>query len=265
MKHQILSYESVCNVGDAVQHIAMTELLQRIQPDAEILNVDRARCDLASEDSLFIVNGWLGENCPGCGVNTLFAGVFVATPDNFQWIRRSRFPVGARDPATRAAMARRGIDAEFVGCATMTLRRFDGERAGVYSVDAGSHSRGMLLTHNATPGWGAQLVEARRLLDVYRSAELVITSRLHVALPCLAFGTPVIVIAPVNSGDTLDRFTLLDALGVRYGRESVIDVRWWSERYETFIKEIVSNAAPVHRIPAGTSPERAPVIFSPSK
>lgn len=38
--------------------------------------------------------------------------------------------------------------------------------------------------------------EAKRLLKIYADAELVVTSRIHVALPCLAFGTPVIFIHP---------------------------------------------------------------------
>lgn len=36
--------------------------------------------------------------------------------------------------------------------------------------------------------------KARRLLSAYANARLVITSRLHAALPCLAFGTPVLFI-----------------------------------------------------------------------
>ncbi len=38
--------------------------------------------------------------------------------------------------------------------------------------------------------------EAKRLLKIYADAELVVTSRIHVALPCLAFGTPVIFVHP---------------------------------------------------------------------
>ena len=38
--------------------------------------------------------------------------------------------------------------------------------------------------------------KAEELLSLYASAKLVVTSRIHVALPCLAFGTPVIFIRP---------------------------------------------------------------------
>ncbi|MGB1269887.1 MAG: polysaccharide pyruvyl transferase family protein [Flavobacteriaceae bacterium] len=45
-------------------------------------------------------------------------------------------------------------------------------------------------------GQTAKFSEAERLLKIYANAELVVTSRIHVALPCLAFGTPVIFIQP---------------------------------------------------------------------
>ena len=46
--------------------------------------------------------------------------------------------------------------------------------------------------------------EAKRLLSIYASAELVVTSRIHVALPCLAFGTPVIFIKPERDVERFD-------------------------------------------------------------
>ncbi|WP_318476252.1 polysaccharide pyruvyl transferase family protein [Photobacterium leiognathi] len=50
---------------------------------------------------------------------------------------------------------------------------------------------------------------AESFLNEYANAELVITSRIHVALPCLAFGTPVLFI---NPGMDTSRFPGLDSL-----------------------------------------------------
>ena len=50
--------------------------------------------------------------------------------------------------------------------------------------------------------WQEQWAGAMKCLDLYRKARAVYTSRLHVILPCLAFGTPV-----VFTGDR--RFSLL--------------------------------------------------------
>ncbi|HED12557.1 MAG TPA: hypothetical protein ENI62_02710 [Gammaproteobacteria bacterium] len=38
----------------------------------------------------------------------------------------------------------------------------------------------------------AKFQQARQLIDLYSQAKLVLTSRIHCALPCLALGTPVI-------------------------------------------------------------------------
>ena len=46
--------------------------------------------------------------------------------------------------------------------------------------------------------------EGERLLSIYASAKLVVTSRIHVALPCLAFGTPVIFIRPNRDIERFD-------------------------------------------------------------
>tara|TARA_Y100001933_G_scaffold260600_1_gene312988 strand:+ start:6375 stop:7475 length:1101 start_codon:yes stop_codon:yes gene_type:complete len=40
----------------------------------------------------------------------------------------------------------------------------------------------------------SKMLKARRLLKEYATAELVVTSRIHCALPCLALGTPVIFV-----------------------------------------------------------------------
>jgi len=47
---------------------------------------------------------------------------------------------------------------------------------------------------------------AKDMLQKYSTAELVITSRIHCALPCLAMGTPVIYINGFDSFDDTCRF-----------------------------------------------------------
>jgi hypothetical protein len=55
-----------------------------------------------------------------------------------------------------------------------------------------------------------RLSRARELLARYSSAKLIITSRLHCALPCLALGTPVLLLRPGIESDP--RFTGLREL-----------------------------------------------------
>jgi polysaccharide pyruvyl transferase WcaK-like protein len=38
------------------------------------------------------------------------------------------------------------------------------------------------------------MLKAQEMLDAYAQAKMVVTTRLHCALPCLAFGTPVLFV-----------------------------------------------------------------------
>jgi len=58
-------------------------------------------------------------------------------------------------------------------------------RIGLFFLNIGSN----ILTNNSI-----KLDNAEKLLDRYARAKLVLTSRLHCALPCLALGTPVVFI-----------------------------------------------------------------------
>jgi hypothetical protein len=89
-----------------------------------------------------------------------------------------------------------------------------GARRGVYSVDCAGP--GEALTHQLSREVTVdeQWALATDLLARYRRAEAVHTSRLHVALPCLAFGTPVWIADPQRGAWHLERFSLPEELGV---------------------------------------------------
>jgi hypothetical protein len=230
-------YESG-NLGDAIQSVA----LERLLPEVRYVWRHDGLCE---GPGTYVVNGWLGSNKPPVdNADCLFAGVFVNdTEANYEWMRRSRFSeIGARDPVTVIWCADRGIRTILLGCATLTLNRYDGPRSGVLAVDT-DHAGAERMTHwiyRKTP-WEDQQSLAQAYLERYRQAELVVTSRLHVALPCLAFGTPVIVRDPIGSdGMTIRRFSLLDAIGLRYGVPQVIDVSRWADGFKAFLRRHLS-------------------------
>lgn len=129
-------------------------------------------------------------------------------------------PIGCRDLATLETLQSEGINAYFSGCLTLTLKTApaDRPRKDIIIVDpnldipelfraipSALQSRVVYLTHQtdlrAPPA--LRMNTAADLLERYAQAHLVITSRLHCALPCLAFGTPVLFIPP---GHDLRRF-----------------------------------------------------------
>jgi hypothetical protein len=234
MTFQVHRYRETWNIGDAIQTIA----LQRLLPSVNYVWRD---IDSPMPETPFIVNGWLGNNQPPVGnPNCLFAGVYVhSNEDNYRWIKNSQYAeIGARDPATVMWCADRKIRASLGGCATLTFDRYHGPRRGVYAVDAEAPNATSISHDIGDMEWETQLSLARDLLLRYMRAELVVTSRLHVALPCLAFGTPVIITDPMKWGhrERNRRFSILDAIGVRYGTPYVQDVSDWRSRYVGFLE-----------------------------
>jgi hypothetical protein len=130
---------------------------------------------------------------------------------------RKYAPIGCRDISTSQRFEKNSIDSYFSGCLTLTLNRdrfSSSARSGVLIVDPlsdlpgrnwrerllvrlpGSISKGVKRLSHITFSRNclSKLKLAEELLQAYASAELVVTSRLHVVFPCLAFGTPVILI-----------------------------------------------------------------------
>jgi len=125
---------------------------------------------------------------------------------------RSYGPVGARDTFTHRVLEEHGVPSYFSGCLTLTIanpyKNEDRDNI-VYVVDLPSNVEKIIrrqckmpvvrLTHHgkdpsAFSGDQELLSRAEILLDQYQRAKCVITSRLHVAMPCLAFETPVVLV-----------------------------------------------------------------------
>lgn len=229
--HRLLTYWNTGNLGDVLQTIALSRLL----PPA--LGIPRSRLpEQLHTDKLLVANGWhrWPREAPADDANCLFAGIHCAE-SHVPWVRQSRFPAGARDPFTHAVLQRAGIPSVILGCATLTLPRHDGPRDGVLSVDfpggPGTH-----LSHGLKPGapFAAQWELGLRALDRYRRAAEVHTMRLHVALPCLALGTPV---AFHRAKFQPERHSLLEFLGLEFGKLQQLDVTPQRDRFIAFLRE----------------------------
>jgi hypothetical protein len=127
----------------------------------------------------------------------------VANNSSFKdWLRSSvknqGFPAMARDTSTMNFLRNLGIDCEFGGCVTQTLKPYNGIRSGVVSFDAPDEiakSCDAVYTQNVPHlrniSYEERLKLAAERIDVYKSAEHIHTSRIHTYLPCKALGTPV--------------------------------------------------------------------------
>lgn len=138
---------------------------------------------------------------------------------------KSQAPIGARDTKTLAFLRENGIQALFSACMTMTLSLPKMKRDGsvlIVDVDAEKQLKGLvpdsvldksifltqkLLGQDADDNVLRFVLAFERLL-AYSRARLVITNRLHVAMPCVALGTPVIFVhgktLPGGGGNRMD-------------------------------------------------------------
>jgi hypothetical protein len=127
-------------------------------------------------------------------------------------------PIGCRDTATLDFFQRNGIQAFFSGCLTLLLKRPNKKRTtrrNIYLVDVKHEVESMLPSEIQHKGIRIQhdmvgdlmndtlhrFQSAFRLIELYSEAKLVITQRIHCALPCVAMGIPVVFInSPLMPG-----------------------------------------------------------------
>lgn len=218
IEYGVLTARDSHNVGDEIQSIAVERLLPRID-----VRIDRM--DLASYRSrvptLLVMNGWFAppsmEWPPSDDILPVFYG-FHAT-DTLHWrstmvspvlrvYYKKHAPLGCRDNVTREAFESLGVDAFTTWCATLTLERRErgpsGPTGKVFLVNAdfvpvpwSIRRRAVRINHRIDHSFdpATRRAMAEELLEKYRSeARLVITTKLHCAMPCAAMGIPTVFI-----------------------------------------------------------------------
>jgi hypothetical protein len=125
--------------------------------------------------------------------------------DSINFYKKNQ-PIGCRDMHTTDLLNKLGVKAYFSGCLTLTLKRPDVPKndsillvdcdPSVVSQIQKSFNQIKIVSPIIKPDTLNREFLAELLLEEYAKAKLVITSRLHCALPCLAFKTPVIFIHP---------------------------------------------------------------------
>jgi hypothetical protein len=217
------------NIGDDFQTLAA---LQNLPSAARLFDRDRLDKVWSLRAYRTICNGWFMYRPdrwpPSRSIDPLITSVHLSQRIT-QWNRKQIPPrdcllsgsnreylmeqarrngVGARDLNTLRALQEAGVPAYFSGCLTLTIRPPEGitRTEVVYEVDLPDEVSSALASRLRVPTTKLShkipidMAEAdrRKLLDqlhrTYATAALVITRRLHVALPCLAMGTPVLMI-----------------------------------------------------------------------
>lgn len=208
------------NVGDDFQSLAAALHL----PEPASFFIEREKVQEWSREvpATLIMNGWFSYSTqswpPAPSINPIFVGFHVterfkpAVAQHVEYMKRYA-PIGARDAATTAFLQSLGVAAETTHCLTLTFpTRAHSPKAGkVFIVDAEEiaiprelRAGAVKMTHVMPPlNHDVTLPFARQLLQKYRDeARLVITTRLHAALPCIAMGIPVVFFGDPADGRT---------------------------------------------------------------
>lgn len=225
MKYGVVAYSNSINMGDEVQSVAAKRLLPQVD-----YYIDRSEINskVYEDEIKLICNGWFTDSPvnwpPAENIIPLFISFHITSSNksirflpskNLREYYHQYGPVGCRDLKTLEIFRKNGIDAYYSGDLTLTLEnRFNERNNDILLVDP--------LRHNYTEKYRnhviSQLVpekyqenikivkqrrakidvstedrfnDAEQLIDMYSKAKMVITSRIHCALPCLALGTPV--------------------------------------------------------------------------
>jgi hypothetical protein len=232
---------STINVGDDFQSIAAKQFLPEhaIAVDREFIAefAHRSRVRV-------VVSGWFMHQAgsywdlpvapprrswpPAPSIDPFFISLHltqtfqstVFESGNLDYLR-SHAPIGARDFYTLDALQQHGIPSYFSGCLTLALPgKPTSRRDVIYAVDVDDAVLAHITARTETPvrvlthgkpilpllSPAHRLQYADYMLGLYRSAKCVVTTRLHAALPCLAFETPVLMISSQTKGWPNPRF-----------------------------------------------------------
>lgn len=213
------------NLGDDLQTLVAAHLIPR---QTRFLRRESIWRRPDSDRLRILMNYWFTSGrlmfAPHEAIEPIYHGFAMGKPEMLKRGWRAHLkrhePIGCRDMSTVELLRSVGIDAYWSGCITMFLGRWYEQpespgRGPVYIVDVAEKARHLIPAHlrsgaislsNTCPDiirrdpvrrWG----QIARINDRLRDASLVITKRLHTALPCAGFGIPVALIVEDKDND----------------------------------------------------------------
>lgn len=240
------------NLGDDIQSLAAMLFAGRL--DAFVPR-DALGAVALEDRHACIFNCWFlnGRDYrrPSASILPLLHGVSITRPDVLQspWkdFLVDNGPVGARDLRTLELLEANGVNAYWSGCLTAFMGEHfmrPSERTGELFVDVDEETerkfvpseigaRAKRLSNFLPPSVAAdpfqRLNAAIEMVTELAKARLVVTRRLHAALPCVGLGTPVLVLPDPQISMARWRFSGCESyLPIRYKDEPAtgLDFDW---------------------------------------
>lgn len=243
MKYGALYYEKTENFGDDIQCYAALQYLPRVDYIIDREHIDDFVPD-EKEYVATICNGWYQHNKFNFPMSPyiypkLIAMHFtnkdpydiVTTKENYDYldgfskkILTSYGKIGCRDKGTYEIMKSKGYDCYFSGCLTLTIDNIgkvekkpyicvvDLNEKIVNHIKNNTDLEVKVMTQSVDPNeyskipFNERMKRVKNYLTIYQNASLVITNRLHVALPCLALKSNVVLVYYEEFKDRLETF-----------------------------------------------------------
>lgn len=238
MKYGLITFKETENIGDDIQSYSAIRFLPQID-----YYIEREKMDLfvpnKKEQVITLMNGWFLHSKLNFMLSPYIYPVFISTHisgyeswgiklehiNDYSVEKLKKYePIGCRDTGTEQILTKKNIKAYISGCLTLSIQADKNvkkedkicivdidKEAEDYIKSNMSDEKIIKRTHklnkskNSQLSWKERFDNVKKLLDDYQSSKLVITSRLHCALPCLALGTPVLLLYDAEKAYTKDR------------------------------------------------------------
>lgn len=240
MKYGLLYYKDTDNIGDDVQSYAQ----ERFLPHVDYL-VDRENLEMFVPDKKekvkVIMNAWYVHDMLNFDISpyieplyiSMFlkripykGGITIGTDylnDNILNSFKKYGPIGTRDMHTKKVLDLLNIPNYFSGCMTLTINKLPDVKKEDYIVVVGLKDHEIEYIKKKTnrkvikfvqdvergsfsnESWQERRKRVEDVLRLYQGAHLVITTKLHCSLPCLAIGTPVLLLYDTSFAENEDR------------------------------------------------------------
>jgi exopolysaccharide biosynthesis predicted pyruvyltransferase EpsI len=184
----VVSYYGTSNLGDAIQTIAMAEYLKNYGIiDYEYVYRQSLRDNM-------IINGWHRY----AHIKLPNKATYLSIHTDKQHLKNidKNIIVGCRDSWTLENCKQSNVEGVLTGCVSIIFPLSDKKKEKTLFIDSIKDvSSEINLTQKIeekTP-WNEQINLAHSRLGLIAKASLVHTTRLHILLPCIAMGIPVIL------------------------------------------------------------------------
>ena len=236
------------NLGDDIQLIAMQRILKLILPENDIVRLELSNLWTWRGEQLLVPISFplisyhnFKVTCFSECITPVFIALSILTDnlceDDVTYLCKYS-PVGCRDLHTYSIMKKYNIPAYVYGCVTLTLPLRDNkffQARNIYAVDISKNlekylpdyiKKEVIYHTNVRYINDLRQTPEEEAYDVYseyrQKAKMIITSRMHVALPCMAMGIPVIFAKDEYSY----RFDAISHYIKIYDRGQYADIDW---------------------------------------